>query len=241
MDGALAQARDAGFECVQWSGMPDLPAEEIRAALARAGLTAVAGHCPLERFEEDFDGTAAFWKALGAREVAPGGMMEDCRDSRDAWLRGAARLDTVGTRLREAGLRLSYHNHAFELEPFPGGDQPRLDLLYGATGPTNLYAELDTAWLFVGGVDPAAYLRKYAGRCPIIHVKDLARERDDAGEPVFVPLGQGVLDWPAIFDAAREAGVRWYTYEQDTHEGDVFDSVRTSYAFLAEYLQEEMR
>lgn len=236
LHGALARARESGFEYVQWSGMPELPAEEARAALARAGLAAVAGHCPLEAFEDDFARTAAFWQALGVRDVAPGGMMEDCRDTREAWLRGAERLDAMGARLRKAGLRLSYHNHAFELEPFPGDTEPRLDLLYRVTQPDRLYAELDTAWLRGGGVDPAAYLRKYAGRCPVIHVKDLAENRDVDGNPVFVPLGQGILDWPVIFEAARAAGVEWYIYEQDTYEVDVFESVRASYAFLKEYV-----
>lgn len=227
----LKRVRDIGWEYVQWSGMPDLSAEQIRAALDAAGLKAIAAHCGVESFERDFDSAVGFWKTVGALDVAPGGMMADCRDSLDAWLRGAKRLDALGARLRSVGMRLSYHNHHSEFERFDGDPRCKLDILYEETGPANLFAEFDTAWVQVGGADPAAYLRQYAGRCPVIHVKDLAAEK--RGDHVwFTPLGEGILDWPAIFRAAREAGVEWYVYEQDTCDGDPLESARVSYAFL---------
>jgi sugar phosphate isomerase/epimerase len=231
LSGMLKRVRDIGWEYVQWSGMPDLPAEAIREALDAAGLKAVAAHVGVESFERDFEAAVRFWKAVGVTDVAPGGMMADCRDSLDAWLRGAKRLDTLGARLRDAGLRLSYHNHNFEFERFEGDPRCKLDILYQETGPGNLYAEFDTAWVQVGGQDPAAYIRKYAQRCPVIHVKDLAPEARD-GHAWFTPLGQGVLDWDNIFAASRQAAVEWYIYEQDTCDGDPIDSARISLDFL---------
>ena len=233
--GTLRRARAVGWEHVQWSGMPDLPADQIRDALDKAGLHAVAAHCGIESFEQDFDGAVRFWKTVGATDVAPGGMMSDCRDTLEAWLRGAKRLDAVGAQLRGAGLRLSYHNHDSEYEMFDGDPRRKIDILYESTSPNNLYAEFDTAWVQVGGADPAAYLRKYARRCPVIHVKDLAPEKRN-GRVWFTPLGEGVLDWPGIFDAGREAGVEWYVYEQDTCDGDPIDDARVSFKFLEKNL-----
>lgn len=234
LSGMLKRIRAMGWQYVQWSGMPELPADTIRAELDAAGLACIAGHYAVESFEEDFECAVAFWKAVGASDVAPGGMMSDCKESLEAWLRGAARLDALGARLWDVGLRLSYHNHAFEFETFPEDDRAKLDILYAATSPEHLYAELDTAWVHVGGADPAAYIRKYAGRCPVIHVKDVdAVPREDGGVE-FAPLGEGLLDWPSIFAAGGEAGVEWYIYEQDSGREDVWDYVRKSYAFLAE-------
>ncbi len=230
--GTLKRARQIGFEYVQWSGMPDLRADQIRDALDAAGLTAVAAHVDVEAFERDYEASVEFWKTAGVSDVAPGGMMNDCKDSLEVWLRGAKRLDALGARLREDGMRLGYHNHSFEFGTFPGDARCKLDILYQETAPANLYAELDVAWVQVGGADPAAYLRKYAGRCPVIHVKDLAAE-PRAGRPWFTPLGQGVLDWDDVFAACADAGVEWAVYEQDTHDGDPLDSVSASYDFLA--------
>ena len=233
LEGTLKRTRETGFEYVQWSGMPELSADEVRAALEKAGLKADSAHVDVPAFEQDFEEQVAYWKAVGATDVAPGGMMGDCRDSLDAWLRGAARLDQVGARLREQGMRLSYHNHDMEFGKFPEDDRCKLDILYEATSPDHLFAELDTAWVQVGGADPVEYIRKYAGRCPVIHVKDLAAERRD-GRPWFTPLGRGILAWEDIFRAARDSAVEWLVYEQDTCEGDPIDDAAISYAFLKE-------
>ncbi len=231
----LRRARDTGFEYVQWSGMPDLPAAEIRAALDAAGLKAVAGHISVEAFEQDFKGALEHWTAIGVTDLAVGSMMADNRDTLEAWRRGAVRLDRLGARLREHGIRFSYHNHDFEFAPFEEDGDLRLDILFSETNPRHLYCEIDTAWVQVGGQSPGAYLRKYSGRCPVIHVKDLAAD-SAPGRVRFTELGRGVLDWPDVFRAAREAGVEWYVYEQDTCEGDPIESARASYAFLREHL-----
>ncbi len=232
LPGTLKKAREMGWEYVQWSGMPDLPAEEIRKALDDAGLKAIASHTSVESFEKDFDAAVKFWKTVGVDFVAPGGMMGDCKDSLEAWKRGAKRLDDLGAKLRGAGIRLSYHNHASEFEKFPEDPRCKLDILMDETKSENLFAELDLAWVLAGGADPAAYIRKYKTRCPEIHVKDLA-----AVKPVkFAPIGKGILDWKDIFAAGREAGIEWYIYEQDNCNGDIFGCAKTSFEFMAKHL-----
>lgn len=231
--GTLKRLRDIGWEYIQWSGMPPVSGEEARAALDVAGVEAIGGHINPVEFEKDFEGQVNFWKALETTDIAPGGMMPDCKDGLESWLSGCKRLDALGAKLRGAGIRLSYHNHAFEFETFEGDPRRKLDILYEETFPENLYAELDLGWVYAGGADPAAYLRRYAGRCPVIHCKDLtmAEGRD---RPHFVPLGEGEVDWDGAFAAAKDAGVEWYVYEQDDCDIDVFECCRISYEFMRE-------
>ncbi len=238
--GTLKKAREIGWEYVQWSGMPDLPAEKIREALDTAGLKAIAAHTTVESFETDFDGAVKFWKTVGAKDVAPGGMMKDCTGSLEAWMRGAKRLDAVGEKLRAAGMRLSYHNHTGEFEKFEGDPRCKLDILYESTNPEHLFAEFDLAWVHAAGADPAAYIRKYKHRCPLVHAKDLAGEKK-GGKVQFRALGQGVLNWPNIFAAGHEAGIEWYIYEQDDCNGDPFGCAQTSYEFLVKHVQQGNR
>lgn len=228
LPGTLKKCREMGWEYVQWSGMPDLPAEKIREALDTAGLKAISAHVGIEGFEQDFDKSLAFWKTVGVSALGPGGMMGDARDTLEDWVKGAKRLDAVAAKLKEAGILLTFHNHDMEFQKFPGDPRAKLDILFDET--TFLNFELDLAWVHVGGADPAAYLKKYKGRDSLIHVKDYFAK---SGRRVkFAPLGKGMLDWPAIFAAAKEAGVDWYIYEQDNCEGDIFDCAKTSYDFL---------
>ena len=232
----LKKAREMGWEYVQWSGMPNLPAEKIRAELDAAELKAIGAHVGIEAFEKDFDANVKFWQTVGNKDVSPGGMMNDCKADLEAWLRGARRLDELGAKLRAAGLRLSYHNHNFEFEKFPGDNRRKLDILMEATKPENLCAELDLAWVLVGGADPAAYIRKCKDRCPVVHAKDVVLAKNGKKQQ-FKPLGQGEQNWPEIFAAGDKAGIEWYVYEQDSGEGSPFDFAQASYEFLAKHMK----
>jgi len=234
LPGTLQRVRESGFECIQWSGMPNVPADEARRALDAAGLTTVAGHCTLEPFEVDFDNALRFWHTLGVRDLALATMMMDCRESLADWRAGLKRMERVAKRLRDEGIRFSYHNHDFEFERFPEDTRFKMDILLEETDPDLVHAEFDTAWVSAGKADPAVYIARHAGRCPIIHVKDHKATLDPDAKPIPTELGQGTLDWPAIFRAAQESRVEWLVYEQDESELDVFESCGMSYAFLKE-------
>ena len=232
----LKKAREMGWEYVQWSGMPNLPADKIRAALDTAGLKAIAAHVGMEPFEKDFDANVKFWQTVGVKDLAPGGMMNDCKATLADWRRGAQRLDTLGAKLRDAGLRLSYHNHNFEFEKFADDPRCKLDILMEETKPEHLCDELDVAWAHIGGVDPAKYIRKFKGRIPLVHAKDIVKARNGKKQE-FKPLGQGDLNWTEIMAAGDEAGIEWYIYEQDAGVGSPFDYAHASYEFLAKRMK----
>lgn len=231
LEGTLKKAADMGWKYVQWSGMPNLSANQIRAALDKAGLQCAAAHVSIEAFEKKFDEEVAFYKTLGATDVAPGGMMSDCTANLEAWIKGAQRLDALGAKLRAVGLRLSFHNHTMEFAKFPADPRTKFDILMETTRPENLCAEIDLAWAAVGGADPAALIRKLKNRCPVVHAKDVLI---DGAKHTLKPLGQGSLQWDEIFAAGKASGIEWYIYEQDNGEGSPFDFARASFEFLAQ-------
>lgn len=233
LNGTLKRAADMGWRYVQWSGMPALPADQIRAALDAAGLRCIACHTGMEAFEKDFDKEVAFWKMVGCRDVAPGGMMKDCLSSLEAWKSGAKRLDAIGAKLRSVGMRLSFHNHQMEFEKFPGDVRTKYDILMAETKPANLGGELDIAWALAAGVDPVGLIRGVLrGRCPVVHAKDVVPSPADK-KHTLVALGQGAVDWKGVFAAGREAGIEWYVYEQDRGAGTPWEFTRASFEFLS--------
>ena len=230
LEGTLKKAADMGWRYVQWSGMPSLPADKIRAALDKAGLKCIACHTSIESFEKDFDAQVAFWKTVGNKDVAPGGMMSDCTANLQAWLRGAKRLDVLGAKLRAAGMRLSFHNHTMEFGKFPDDPRTKHQILMDATRPENLCAELDIAWAAAAGVDVPAYVRKLTGRIKVVHAKDVLIQ---GKKHTLTALGKGSVNWTEVFAAGKAAGIKWYVYEQDNGQGEVFDYVQESYDFLS--------
>ena len=147
------------------------------------------------------------------------------------WKKAVAVLGEGCAKAAEAGLQILYHNHAFEFEAKVDG-MYGLDYLLATIPPEAIQAELDVYWVHTGGEDPVKYINKYAGRLPRIHIKDRAPAPADKECP-FAEIGQGILDWDAIFDAAPAAGVAWYFVEQDQWIRPPLESARMS----AEYLK----
>lgn len=220
--GTLRKVRDVGYTHVELAGMGEYGAAELRKILDDLGLTVSSTHYPIERLEGDVNAAINDAKVLGAEYLVCPYLPEDRRGSEDDWRRAAETLNLAGEACHAQGVPLCYHNHSFEFVRV--GDRYALDLLFDETDPNCLQAELDTYWVRHGGEDPAAYIRRYAGRCPILHLKDMA---DDA-ERAFAEVGTGTLDFAGIFAAAEEAGCRWGIVEQDVCPGDPIESIRTS-------------
>jgi sugar phosphate isomerase/epimerase len=130
--------------------------------------------------------------------------------------------------LQEAGLTLSYHNHAHEFMPFRG--TTLLEYIYAQTSPQYLQGEIDTYWVQFGGGDPVDWCLRLKGRLPLLHMKDYTIQPD--GKPTFASIGAGNLNWPAILGAAMAAGCEWFIVEQDTTPGDPFEAVKQSFEFI---------
>ncbi|MBL8237743.1 MAG: TIM barrel protein [Bryobacterales bacterium] len=146
-------------------------------------------------------------------------------------------LNSAGAKCKAAGTMLCYHNHAFEFEPVAGGKGNLLDVLMESTDPALVGLEFDIMWSAVGGTDPIDVLKKYKGRVPLLHVKDLGpnitvRYNEKVPKEAFKEAGAGVLELPKILKAANENGTKHFFVEQDQTPGDPMASLKQSIAYL---------
>ena len=228
-DATLEKVKEMGYEGVELTGTgPHQPAE-LKELLGDLGLEPAGIHMPLTELEDNLEECIEVARGVETTNIVCPFLPEERRQSRDDWLELASILDDVGARCREEGLRLSYHNHSFEFVEFDG--TYALDLLLGACSEENVASELDTYWVKHGGADPVSYIDKYAGRIEILHAKDMAPGEEQA----FTEIGNGILDWEAILEAAERADVDYVCVEQDTCPGDPLESAAAS----AEYLRSE--
>ncbi len=157
------------------------------------------------------------------------------RHGADTFKELADTLNRAGAECKKAGLKLCYHNHAFEYQQF--GSQIGLEIMMDALDKGLVGLELDAFWASVGGHDPADLLKKYSGRVDLLHIKDKAEGtpvqfNETVPKTAFKEAGKGVLDWPKILKAAHSAGVKHYFVEQDQTPGNPIDSLRISYQYL---------
>lgn len=224
----LQRVARIGYRAVQVSGMGPIAEEELVRICDGEGLTICSTHEPGARICDEPERVVERLHKLGCRHTAypyPHVPL----DSEEQVEALAARLDAAGRIFAEAGLILSYHNHAIEFRRF--GGRTALDILLDRTEAKHLEAELDLYWVQRGGGNPLTWIEKVAGRQTVVHMKDYGvPPGDDQG--TFTEVGNGNLEWDRLIPALDRTGVQWFAVEQDQCPGDPFDSVAQSFAFL---------
>jgi len=224
--GTLKKVAEIGYDGVELAGTYWLSAAELRKTLADSDLKCVGNHMPKER---DLRKLIDLNSELGCSYVSAPCLPEDDLPSDEAGCIAMARYaNKIGAELKKNGIHLCYHNHSQEFEKIE--DKYILDWLYENTDPEVVMTEIDVMWVQYAGIDPASYIRKYPGRCPLVHIKDMDANRS------FTEVGDGILDFDSIFSACDEVGTKWYIVEQDICKQSTMASAYTSLEYLREHI-----
>jgi sugar phosphate isomerase/epimerase len=217
-----------GYRTVQVSGIGDIADDRVAQITSDNGLSIVATHAGWDEFTGDLEALIARHQLWNCKHTAIGMVPKEYLNL-DGIQQFKRELTPIAERMSEVGMTFSYHNHSIEMAHFDG--TPYLEHLYAQIPGETLRAELDTYWIAAGGGDPAEWIRRYPGRQPLLHVKDMVGTLD--WEPRFAACGSGNLNWPAILSAAEEAGAEYALVEQDQfYEQDPFEAVTRSFEFL---------
>jgi len=219
--GVLKRVAAIGYKGVEFAGIHGMAPAEVKRIVDGLGLQVASAHGPVPS-----QGNAAQvideCQTLGVRRLisGPGGPI----DTMDHVLACADLLNEGIALLAGAGIEFGLHNHWAEFEPVEGR-LPEDVLLQKVPG---LFAELDVYWITVGGPDAAETVARLKGRAPLLHIKD---------GPVSPPqphtaVGQGVLDIPAIVNAADPAVLDWLIVELDSCATDMWQAVEDSYRYM---------
>lgn len=212
-DKTMGQLAQMGYDGVELAGLYGKSAQEIRACLKRHGLQAISAHVSYEELVNHTEETVRTYQEIGCRFVTIPGLGKDDWYGGSRYGQTIQNIARISEACKKAGMCLLYHNHDFEFEKTAEGAY-QLDAFYEAVPASDIQTQLDLCWVQVGGADSAAYLRKYSGRCPLVHVKDYIRKD---GEVLQVAAGDGEVDMPAVVSAAVDGGAVWIVIEQDDH------------------------
>ena len=223
LEGTLARIAALGFTAVEPYGDFIPSSDRYVAALAANGLRAPSAHAPILQLADPSEAFEAA-VAIGVQTIIDPFLRTDEWESIDGIARIAERVNTAAERAREYGLTFGYHNHWWELEARQG-DTPALELL-AARLDDSVVLEVDTYWVEVGGVSAPELLGRLGDRVQLIHVKDGPKNQDTKAQR---PAGEGAMDVPAVLAAAPHA---LRVLEFDDYDGDLFDGLATSLAYV---------
>lgn len=222
LEGILRAVREIGYEGVELFELHGRDAHAVRGLLDELELDVCGRHVLLDAIEGNLDELAEELRAVGTDRLVLGWIAPPATAAEaDAIVE---RIAGVALRVRDAGLRLGFHNHDAELRPLDDG-RTVLDRLAALD---ELFFEIDLGWAWFAGVEPAGLVERLAPRVPLVHVKDLAPE----AEQRFVPVGDGDVGYRELLPAIDGLGVEWLLVEQDETEGPPLDAVRRSFEAL---------
>lgn len=213
-EGTLSAISDMGLEYVELAGTYDKPAAEFADLLSRHNLKPSGTHNGIESLEQTFEAVVADNKSLGNEWVIVPWIPEERRK----WSDMALGLNKIGEKLAAEGLKLAYHNHDFELKADKG-----LRRLVAETVPASVAFQIDLGWVQYAGEDPANLLYELSSRVPLVHLKDMAPDRENP----HVVAGDGAVNWDEVLAVCEGTGVQFGAIEMDLPPNDPIEDVRT--------------
>ena len=229
--GTMKKLGEMGYDGVELAGLYGKSAEEIRDSIKAAGLIAISAHVSYDELAGDLEKTLQGYETIGCRYIVIPWLGEDRRFGAALYEETIKEIPVISEGCKKHGMTLLYHNHDFEFAKTLDGTYA-LDQLYAEVPADVLGAEPDTCWIKVGGPDPSEWLKKYSGRCPLVHVKDFRRKADGVD---LLALGEGEQDFPTLVKTAKECGAQWLVIEQDDHPyGTPMGDMKKSLNYLKE-------
>ncbi|WHY21398.1 sugar phosphate isomerase/epimerase [Paenibacillus sp. G2S3] len=227
--GTLRRVAELGYEGVEFAGYGGLSAEALKELLQELNLKAIGAHVSITKMKADLNKEIEYLCAIDAPYLICPHIAAVDRQTPEAWQSLFAFFAETGQQVKEKGLQFAYHNHAFEFE-MKVNDQYAFDAIYASVTPEALQVELDAGWVQFAGLNTLQYIAKYAGRLPLLHVKDFKGVVD--GDINTVELGEGEIDLHSVIGAGSDAGVEWIIVEQDRCANPPLESVTASYNWL---------
>jgi sugar phosphate isomerase/epimerase len=245
LDGSLGRLADIGLRTVEAFDFVRR-ADELKASFDKYGLSAPTAHAILIDTEgvATPDGlltappaaeTFAAAKELGVQVVIDPFVAPDRWASADDVRRNADRLNASAAEAAEHGLKVGYHNHDHEFTSQIDG-RAALEAFADLLDP-GVLLEVDLYWATAGGADPVALLQRLGDRVVAVHAKDGPMRPGITASQMpsdQAPAGQGDVPLAAVFAAGLE--IPYAVIEFDHFEGDTFDGIAQSYAYLRETL-----
>ena len=243
--GGLKKVAEIGYSTAELAGYGSgkfygAELAEFKKMVADAGLKITGSHVnpPIRKYTAENKGELAdFWKKavedhakLGVITLVQPG--QPSIESNDDAKIVCEVFNQAGEIAKAAGIKWGYHNHSGEFQKAVKEDDKGkrgvqgdiiYDLMLNGTDPKLVFFEMDVYWTVMGQQDPLDYFEKYAGRFPVLHIKDRSI------------LGQsGMMNFENIFKKAYEKGLdEFYVELEGIRTGMTqFEGVKLCFDYL---------
>ncbi len=224
--GTLKQLADLGIKQIESARSAKgnyygLTGKEMKQACKDLDMTLRSGHVAVDaKWQQTMEEAAE-----AGQEYLICSSMPKSGQTIDNYKKTAEIFNKSGEECRKLGLKFGYHNHDYEFEKV--GGQVLYDVLMDNTDPKLVHMELDLGWVVASGNDPLAYFKKYKGRFPLWHLKDMDLQKKHSTE-----FGKGGLDIVKVLQNQNESGLKYFFIEQEEYAKTPLESMKYNMDYL---------
>lgn len=220
------------YQTAGFGNLTAVPPAKIKQQIEDSGLSCKSTHFEAhEVLVDDLAKTIDYAAALGLEVIVMSGSTFGEDGTIDDIKKWGEQCNKAGEAVKAAGLRLGYHNHL--VGPMVG-DKPQFEHIMDALDPELVVMQFQLVSI-MGGFDPAYYLDKYAGRFFALHMADWdpAKKGYRPGRlGATVPIGEGMIDWPAVLSAAMESEIADFGFIIEMETRNPLEDLGKSIAYL---------
>lgn len=222
---AFEKMADLGcrYAQLQWID-PAVPIVDIAAVMEHYNIKSLGTQDFYVTVMENLEYYVNLNAATNGRWLTVSRIPERCK-SREGLDIFARELEELRSRLTPLGQQICFHPVSADFAAVPGFDA----VAYLLEKLPWLELCLDLYHLDKNCDDMPGFIRRYAGRIPMVHFKDHR-------EGKLVPAGQGQVRWAGVIAACRDAGVGFGLAEQESWEGDPYQCLEEALTWIQKEL-----
>ena len=231
--GSLKKLADMGYKVVEHAGYTDgkfygFSPSEFKKILGDLGLKMYSGHVEFgmqvwDASKKDFtDG----WKQtvedaayMGQKFVITPALDENAQKDYDTLLKVIDLWNKCGELCQKHEMKFGYHDD-FEGDTMLH-NMKLYDIIMKYADPKLTIQQFDIANLYnAAGTNPIDIVKKYPGRFPSLHVKDVLKEKNQHNSHDSTILGKGVLNVKDVLALAVKNGSWLMIIEQESYQNE---------------------
>ncbi len=187
--------------------------QELRRMLSDWGLGCISAHWSPDELFKTPDKSIAYAKDFGMTQMAIaalGPFDPTTTQTVDDVKRYVEPFNVFAEKAHAAGIVALLHNEGFVSAYIDG--KPVYDMMIAELNPETTRLQFQVSSMQVG-YNPVTYFHKYPGRFLSMHCQDWVKDPSTKSGFREVPLGKGVVNWKAVFTAAKTGGIKNYFVE----------------------------
>ena len=216
--GTLKIMANQGYQSVEMCSPPgyissgfgplvSMKGSEMKKIVEDAGLVLESTHYGMGELRENLNERIDFALESGQKQMIASSFWLQKDATMSDWKKAADELNEIGAKTKKAGIQTGFHNHHTEFEKIDG--VLIYDELLKQFDPDLVKMQFQVAVINIG-YKAATYFNKYPGRFISAHLADWSASTEKQ-----VPVGQGIVDWKELFEAAEKCGVKNYFVEMN--------------------------